>query len=27
VQYHDDVAHTLVEEFAAGEAQESWPAD
>ena len=27
VQYHDDVAHTLVEEFAAGEAQDSWPAD
>ena len=27
VQYHDDVAHTLVEEFAAGGAQDSWPAD
>ncbi len=27
VQYHDDVAHQLVESFAAGEAQESWPAD
>ena len=27
VQYHDDVAHELVEAFAAGEAQESWPAD
>ena len=27
VQYHDDVAHTLVEEFAAGETQDSWPAD
>ena len=27
VQYHDDVAHTLVEEFAAGVAQESWPTD
>jgi myo-inositol-1-phosphate synthase len=27
VQYHDDVAHALVEAFAAGEAQESWPAD
>ncbi len=25
VQYHDDVAHALVEGFAAGEAQESWP--
>jgi myo-inositol-1-phosphate synthase len=27
VQYHDDVAHALVEAFAAGEAQESWPED
>jgi myo-inositol-1-phosphate synthase len=27
VQYHDDVAHTLVEEFAAGGTQDSWPAD
>jgi myo-inositol-1-phosphate synthase len=27
VQYHDDVAHTLVEEFAAGVPQESWPTD
>jgi hypothetical protein len=27
VQYHDDVAHTLVEEFAAGVAQDSWPTD
>ena len=26
VQYHDDVAHALVEAFAAGEAQENWPA-
>ena len=25
VQYHDDVAHALVEGFAAGEAQASWP--
>jgi myo-inositol-1-phosphate synthase len=27
VQYHDDVAHQLIEAFAAGEAQESWPVD
>jgi myo-inositol-1-phosphate synthase len=27
VQYHDDVAQALVEGFAAGETQESWPAD
>src|SRR6202020_31409 len=27
VQYHDDVAHQLIQAFAAGEAQESWPAD
>jgi hypothetical protein len=27
VQHHDDVAHALVEAFAAGEAQEAWPAD
>ena len=27
VQYHDDVAHTLVEEFAAGVPQDSWPTD
>ncbi|HEX4433404.1 MAG TPA: inositol-3-phosphate synthase [Acidimicrobiales bacterium] len=27
VQYHDDIAHRLVEEFAAGETQESWPTD
>src|SRR3984957_7720737 len=25
VQYHDDVAHALVESFAAGDDQESWP--
>ena len=25
VQYHDDVAHALVEAFAAGEPQETWP--
>jgi myo-inositol-1-phosphate synthase len=27
VQYHDDVAHQLIEAFAAGELQESWPVD
>ncbi len=27
VQYHDDVAHDLVQAFAAGEAQETWPED
>jgi len=27
VQYHDDEAHDLVEEFAAGGAQEPWPKD
>ena len=27
VQYHDDVAHALVEGFAAGEEQGSWPED
>ena len=27
VQYHDDVAHQLIEAFAAGEPQESWPVD
>jgi myo-inositol-1-phosphate synthase len=27
VQYHDDVAHQLIEAFAAGETQESWPVD
>lgn len=27
VQYHDDVAHGLVEGFAAGETQDSWPVD
>jgi myo-inositol-1-phosphate synthase len=27
VQYHDDVAHQLIEDFAAGVPQESWPAD
>jgi hypothetical protein len=27
VQYHDDVAHQLIEDFAAGEAQETWPLD
>jgi myo-inositol-1-phosphate synthase len=27
VQYHDDVAHALLEGFAAGEPQESWPTD
>ena len=26
VQYHDDIAHAMIEAFAAGEAQESWPA-
>ena len=25
VQYHDDVAHAIVEAFAAGETQDSWP--
>src|SRR6201996_7334496 len=27
VQYHDDVAHQLIEAFAAGEPQDSWPVD
>jgi myo-inositol-1-phosphate synthase len=27
VQYHDDVAHQLIEDFAAGVPQETWPVD
>jgi hypothetical protein len=27
VQYHDDVAQSLVESFAAGESGDVWPAD
>jgi hypothetical protein len=27
VQYHDDVAHAMIEGFAAGEDQGTWPTD
>jgi hypothetical protein len=27
VQYHDDVAHQLIEDFAAGVPQDTWPTD
>jgi myo-inositol-1-phosphate synthase len=27
VQYHDDIAHSMVEGFAAGKTEEIWPAD